>query len=123
MTKRWLHIIFTALCFVAVCALCMNGQGSSGPQQPPVPDDSSATISTPRPMPLMGLQGEGLSILSIGNSSSVEPTQAHPFSIRAVRHFQQYRFIFLCSELQSTCSFPARVGSAYYVFALRRILC
>lgn len=123
MTKRRFHIIFTALCFAAVCLLCMNGRGCNDLQQPPVSDATSATISTPRPMPLMGLQGEGLSVISIGESTSVEPTHVHPFGARAVRHIQQFRIISSCSEQLQTCSFSARVGSAYYVYALRRILC
>jgi len=131
MTKRRLHIIVSVLCFAAVCSLCINGQGCNDSQQPPVSDTqqlpvsdaTSATISTPRPVPLMGLQGEGLSVISVGNSSTVEPTHSHPFSTRAVRHIQSYKIISPRSEQHPTCSFPARVGSAYYVFALRRILC
>ena len=87
---------------------------------------------------LVGIQGEPLTIASEGSVQISVPTHfssvAHrvtfgknrtrtAFLRKMIRHYQPVYLVFRGKERLETSPFATPVGSTYYVYGLRRILC
>ena len=87
---------------------------------------------------LVGIQGEPLTLTTTGHVQFSAPThfsysaqRVHfgknrtrtAFLRRMIHHYQPVYLVFRGKERLETSPFSAHVGSAYYVYGLRRILC
>ena len=122
--KNRLYIVIIGLWLVAaLCSLCIERQQEQDIQSLPVTYTTTSILTSAHSLPQLGLLGEGLSTIFVGESSTAEPYSAHPFSLRMLRHYQPYFIAFRGVERRETSPFCVSVGRIYYVYALRHILC
>ena len=111
------------------------------PQSAPVATENSSTGCTVQQNihgTLVGIQGEPLTIASSGSIQFSAPTHFSysaqrvqfgknrtrtAFLRKMIHHYQPVYLVFRGKERLEASPFSTSVGSAYYVFGLRRILC
>lgn len=134
---RWCYILLLLL-HVCLPAFSATG-GARYTNDGPAPQESSAYALRPADTHTwLGLQGESLITLSGSTFSSPTPTQFSvgqsrvpvnknrtrtAFLRHMLRRCQSYLTTYHGIPRRETGPFATATGSAYYIFALRRILC